>query len=168
MLQSTLNTSSLALLKYLKDVRDVAEAILLAYERPEAEGRYLCTAYAIRARILVEKLKSMFPSYNYPKRSSVQVDQWMLDCYWFGAGLLLVLDCWKKDVVVKFLCCTLYVNWAGKKGSWLIFLQDARITELEARKKAEFEEMEAQQKPSDEVIETQVVYEANVALVGIL
>ncbi|KAM7518062.1 hypothetical protein LguiB_017024 [Lonicera macranthoides] len=80
MLQSTLNSSSLALLKYMKDaidpvkdedrpcvdVRDVADAILLAYEKPEAEGRYLCTAYEIRARILVEKLKSMFPGYNYP------------------------------------------------------------------------------------------------------
>lgn len=50
------------------DVRDLAEAILLAYEKPEAEGRYICSSYVVRSSILVEKLKSMFPDYNYPKR----------------------------------------------------------------------------------------------------
>ncbi|KAA8536243.1 hypothetical protein F0562_028721 [Nyssa sinensis] len=85
MLQSTLNASSLLLLNYLKDgkdsvqddrnnpivdVRDVAEALLLAYEKPEAEGRYICSSYMIRARALVEKLKTLFPNYNYPKNFS--------------------------------------------------------------------------------------------------
>ncbi|KAH7566975.1 hypothetical protein JRO89_XS07G0002500 [Xanthoceras sorbifolium] len=81
LLQSTVNTSSLILIKLLTgvyeslenklrrivDVRDVAEALLLAYEKPEAEGRYICTAHAIRARDLVDKLKSIYPDYNYPK-----------------------------------------------------------------------------------------------------
>ncbi|KAK3014336.1 hypothetical protein RJ639_008929 [Escallonia herrerae] len=81
MLQSTLNTSSLFLLNYMKDkgntvedkdygivdVRDTAEAILLAYENPEAEGRYICSSYVVRTRDLVEKLKRMFPNYNYPQ-----------------------------------------------------------------------------------------------------
>ncbi|CAK9178277.1 unnamed protein product [Ilex paraguariensis] len=80
LLQSTLNASSLFLLRCMKDasdtmedsycpvvdVRDVAEAILLAYENPEAEGRYICSSYDVRTQFLVEKLKSMFPSYNYP------------------------------------------------------------------------------------------------------
>ncbi|KAK4853950.1 hypothetical protein QYF36_016821 [Acer negundo] len=49
------------------DVRDVADAVLLAYEKPEAEGRYLCIAYAMGIRDLVDKMKSLYPNYNYPK-----------------------------------------------------------------------------------------------------
>ncbi|KAL9450583.1 hypothetical protein AB3S75_012334 [Citrus x aurantiifolia] len=80
LLQSKVNSSSLVLIKLLKgyeslenrlrmivDVRDVAEALLLAYEKAEAEGRYICTAHLIRARDLVDKLKSLCPNYNYPK-----------------------------------------------------------------------------------------------------
>ncbi|GAU35705.1 hypothetical protein TSUD_258800 [Trifolium subterraneum] len=81
-LQSTTNASSLFLIDLLKgcdtlenehrrinrivDVRDVADAILLAYENHEAEGRYICTSHAITDRDLVEKLKSIFPNYKYP------------------------------------------------------------------------------------------------------
>lgn len=50
------------------DVRDVAEAVLLAYEKPEAEGRYICSAYHIKMQALIDKLKSMYPNYNYPKK----------------------------------------------------------------------------------------------------
>lgn len=81
LLQPTVNSSSLVLIKLLRegydslenrlrmivDVRDVAEALLLAYEKAEAEGRYICTAHMIRARDLVDKLRSLYPSYNYPK-----------------------------------------------------------------------------------------------------
>ncbi|RVW50941.1 Cinnamoyl-CoA reductase 1 [Vitis vinifera] len=81
-LQSTINASSLVLIKILKegyetlenkfrmivDVRDVAEALLITYEKPEAEGRYICTAHMIKARDLVEKLRSIYPNYNYPKK----------------------------------------------------------------------------------------------------
>lgn len=35
------------------DVRDVAEALLLAYEKPEAKGRYICTSYVLRMQDLV-------------------------------------------------------------------------------------------------------------------
>ncbi|KAF7137317.1 hypothetical protein RHSIM_Rhsim07G0257800 [Rhododendron simsii] len=80
-LQSSLNFSSSLLLSYLKgeintmncrvqqlvDVRDFAEALLLLYEKPEAEGRYICSSYTIRPEVLVEKLKAMFPHYNYPE-----------------------------------------------------------------------------------------------------
>ncbi|KAL6279098.1 hypothetical protein ACE6H2_015979 [Prunus campanulata] len=77
-LQSTVNTSTLVLIKLLKeglenkvqmivDVRDVAQAVLLAYEKPEAEGRYMCTAHHMKARDLVEELRSVYPDYNYPK-----------------------------------------------------------------------------------------------------
>lgn len=81
MLQRTVNASSLVILRLLKDgceslenklryivdVRDVAEAILLAYENPEAEGRYICMAYTIKAKDVVDLLKSIYPNYNYPK-----------------------------------------------------------------------------------------------------
>lgn len=50
------------------DVRDVAEALLLAYEKPEAEGRYICSAHAVWTKDLVEKLRSIYPSFNYPKK----------------------------------------------------------------------------------------------------
>ncbi|XP_012446982.1 cinnamoyl-CoA reductase 1 [Gossypium raimondii] len=81
LLQSTINASSKVLINLLKegydtlenklrkivDVRDVAQALLLVYEKPAAEGRYICTAHTIKARDLVDKLRSMFPQYNYPK-----------------------------------------------------------------------------------------------------
>ncbi|KAL9447439.1 hypothetical protein AB3S75_014999 [Citrus x aurantiifolia] len=92
LLQSKVNTSSLVLIKLLKegyeslenklrmivDVRDVAEALLLAYEKAEAEGRYICTAHMIRARELVDKLKSLYPNYNYPKSFTEKEDEVML------------------------------------------------------------------------------------------
>ncbi|KAK4269445.1 hypothetical protein QN277_022602 [Acacia crassicarpa] len=77
---STVNASSLILLKLFKgleslenkqrwvvDVRDVADAILMAYEKPEAEGRYLCTSHSIMTDDLVEKLRRIYPNYSYPK-----------------------------------------------------------------------------------------------------
>ncbi|KAJ8422978.1 hypothetical protein Cgig2_021872 [Carnegiea gigantea] len=81
LMYSVVNSSNLVLIKLLKeryesaenklrmivDVRDVAEALRLVYERPEAEGRYICTAHQIRVRELVDKLKSIYPNYNYPK-----------------------------------------------------------------------------------------------------
>ncbi|KAI3878581.1 hypothetical protein MKX03_008043 [Papaver bracteatum] len=73
MLQSSMNASSLFLIKILKDgieemannqrgivdVRDVAEAVLLAYEKPEAEGRYICSAYRVRMQELIDQLKTI-------------------------------------------------------------------------------------------------------------
>ena len=55
-------------LRMIVDVRDVAEALLLAYEKPEAEGRYICTAHAIKAKDMVDKLRSIYPHYNYPNK----------------------------------------------------------------------------------------------------
>ena len=54
--------------RVIVDVRDVAQAVLLAYEKPETEGRYICTTYTIRVRDLVDKMKILYPNYNYPKR----------------------------------------------------------------------------------------------------
>lgn len=81
LLQPTMNSSSLYLLSYLKDgletldsgtrsfvdVRDTAKALLLVYEKDEAEGRYICSSHDITTQNLAEKLKAMYPHYNYPK-----------------------------------------------------------------------------------------------------
>ncbi|KAI3745733.1 hypothetical protein L6452_08139 [Arctium lappa] len=85
MLQSTINSTSLLLLSYMKeegrtggvtsdnserplvDVRDLSEAILLVYENPESEGRYICSTCSLRTQEFVAKMESMFPGYNYPK-----------------------------------------------------------------------------------------------------
>ncbi|CAI0426164.1 unnamed protein product [Linum tenue] len=80
-LQPTANASSLLLAKLLKeghdlednrhhrivDVRDVAEALVLVYEKPEAQGRYICTSHSVHVKDIVDILKDEYPSYNYPK-----------------------------------------------------------------------------------------------------
>ncbi|KAJ0851842.1 putative NAD(P)-binding domain superfamily [Helianthus annuus] len=84
MLQSTINATSLLLLSYIKgegrsvidtmenlkrpytDVRDLSEAILLLYENPESNGRYVCSAYSLGTKEVVAKMQSLFPGYNYP------------------------------------------------------------------------------------------------------
>ncbi|XP_056177400.1 cinnamoyl-CoA reductase 1-like isoform X2 [Syzygium oleosum] len=97
LLQSRVNASSLVLVKlmegtYLRlvndgddsmpnklrnlvDVRDVAAAVLLGYENLEAEGRYVCTAHAIKTRDLVVKLRSSYPNYSYPQNETDEEDR---------------------------------------------------------------------------------------------
>ncbi|CAH9114350.1 unnamed protein product [Cuscuta europaea] len=84
MLQQTPNASSSVLISLLKegsetvqnktrmvvDVRDVAESLLLVYEKPEAEGRYICTAHTPSVLDMVEMLKEMYANYKYPKSFS--------------------------------------------------------------------------------------------------
>ncbi|XP_068306560.1 cinnamoyl-CoA reductase 1-like [Pyrus communis] len=49
------------------DVRDVAEAVILVYKKSEAGERYICTAYAIGIKDLVDNyLRVAYPNYNYP------------------------------------------------------------------------------------------------------
>jgi len=49
------------------DVRDVADALLLVYEKPEASGRYICAPQPIKFHDVMDMLKSMYPEYNYAK-----------------------------------------------------------------------------------------------------
>ncbi|KAI3724565.1 hypothetical protein L2E82_36346 [Cichorium intybus] len=85
MLQSTINTTSLLILSYMKDegrtirdtmenserpyvdVRDLSEAILLLYENPKSKGRYICSQYSLRTKEFIAKMASFFPGYSYPK-----------------------------------------------------------------------------------------------------
>ncbi|CAL5020156.1 unnamed protein product [Urochloa decumbens] len=77
MLQQTLNFSSNHVARYLMgtkrsypnavaayvDVRDVARAHVLAYERPGASGRYLCIGTVLHRAQLVAMLRELFPQY---------------------------------------------------------------------------------------------------------
>ncbi|KAG0515158.1 hypothetical protein BDA96_10G255200 [Sorghum bicolor] len=81
LMQSILNASSKILLNYFKgdretienrlrnivDVRDVADALLLAYEKPEASGRYICSSQPIKVSDMINILKTLYPTYPYPK-----------------------------------------------------------------------------------------------------
>ena len=49
------------------DVRDVADALLLIYEKPESSGRYICAPNYISTKALLELLKKTYPDYNYVK-----------------------------------------------------------------------------------------------------
>ncbi|XXG45447.1 hypothetical protein AAC387_Pa02g0530 [Persea americana] len=87
LLQPTMNTSTQLFIDLFKgrfetvengiwtivDVRDVAEALLLVYEKKEASGRYICAPHPVQIHSLVEKLKSKYPDYNYPK-NYIEVD----------------------------------------------------------------------------------------------
>ncbi|XXG46314.1 hypothetical protein AAC387_Pa02g1188 [Persea americana] len=88
MLQPSINSSSTCLIILLQgkfetvknknnvfvDVRDVAETLLLVYEKQEASGRYSCGAHHFRFGNLTDKLQAMYPNYNYPK-NFVEVDE---------------------------------------------------------------------------------------------
>ncbi|KAJ1259968.1 hypothetical protein BS78_10G196100 [Paspalum vaginatum] len=79
--QSTVNASSKILINYFRgeretvenklrnlvDVRDVADALLLAYEKPEASGRYICSSHTIKVSDMINILKTLYPTYPYPK-----------------------------------------------------------------------------------------------------
>lgn len=81
LLQSNVNFSSSVLINFLKgspdvvenyrgghfvDVRDVADALLLVYEKPDASGRYICSLNFIKTAEMIDMLKKMFPTFNYP------------------------------------------------------------------------------------------------------
>jgi len=47
------------------DVRDVADALLLLYEKNQSSGRYICSPNRVCTRDLVDLLKKMYPEYDY-------------------------------------------------------------------------------------------------------
>uniref|UniRef100_A0ACD5YEC1 Uncharacterized protein n=1 Tax=Avena sativa TaxID=4498 RepID=A0ACD5YEC1_AVESA len=62
------------MLLHIVDVRDVAEALLLAYEKPESSGRYISAPNYIKTKAILELLKKTYPNYNYVK-CKANVDQ---------------------------------------------------------------------------------------------
>ncbi|KAG1359017.1 tetraketide alpha-pyrone reductase 1-like [Cocos nucifera] len=101
LLQPTASASSLFLIYAIKggpepmknslwnvvDVRDVADALLLAYETPVASGRYLCAPHPISTRDLVDLLEGMHPNYGYQKKPLEETLHDAVECY-REAGLL--------------------------------------------------------------------------------
>lgn len=63
--------------RHVVDVRDVGEALILVYEKAEAEGRYICTSRLTSYRELVEILRKHYPNYKYPKRWSCYLCWWL-------------------------------------------------------------------------------------------
>ena len=49
------------------DVRDVADALLLVYEKVESSGRHICASDRISTKDMVNLLKKVYPNYNYVK-----------------------------------------------------------------------------------------------------
>nr|CAK18781.2 cinnamoyl CoA reductase [Leucaena leucocephala] len=84
LLQSTINASTIHILKYLAGsaktlcnatqayvhVKDVALAHVLVYETPSASGRYLCSESSLHRGELVEILAKYFPEYPIPTKCS--------------------------------------------------------------------------------------------------
>jgi len=53
------------MLWHIVDVRDVADALLLVYEKAESSGRYLCAPDRVSTKDMLNILKSICPDYNY-------------------------------------------------------------------------------------------------------
>ncbi|KAB2611543.1 cinnamoyl-CoA reductase 1-like [Pyrus ussuriensis x Pyrus communis] len=82
LLQSTVNASTIHILKYLTGstqtyansiqgyvhVRDVALAHILVYETPSASGRYICAKSVLHRGDVVEILAKFFPKYPIPNK----------------------------------------------------------------------------------------------------
>jgi cinnamoyl-CoA reductase len=82
LLQSTVNASTIHILKYLNgsaktyvnatqsyvSVKDVALAHLLVYETNSASGRYICSDTSLHRGEVVEILAKYFPEYPLPTK----------------------------------------------------------------------------------------------------
>lgn len=82
LLQSTINASTVHILKYLTGsaktyansvqayvhVQNVAQAHILVYEAPAANGRYLCAESVLHRGDVVDILAELFPDYPIPTK----------------------------------------------------------------------------------------------------
>ncbi|WVZ79358.1 hypothetical protein U9M48_026945 [Paspalum notatum var. saurae] len=93
LLQSTVNASSSVIVDFLTgdnevklklrnfvDVRDVADALLLVYETPEASGRYICHAHARQVSDVIGMLKSWYPAYKCATKLVQVSDEPLFSC----------------------------------------------------------------------------------------
>ncbi|TVU10050.1 hypothetical protein EJB05_43555, partial [Eragrostis curvula] len=56
---------------HIVDVRDVADALLLVYESPQASGRHICAPHVISVRELLDLLKSKYPAYRCISKEAI-------------------------------------------------------------------------------------------------
>jgi nucleoside-diphosphate-sugar epimerase len=49
----------------LVDVRDVADALLLLYNKAGSSERYICSLDQLDLKDLLAMIKNMYPNYNY-------------------------------------------------------------------------------------------------------
>ncbi|KAJ8512708.1 hypothetical protein OPV22_003142 [Ensete ventricosum] len=94
LLQSNINASSLFLINllkgvrptvenkvlYLVDIRDVADALLLVYEEPNASGRHICAPHLVKMQDLVDMLKNLYPHHKYPEILTEEEEEEEEDC----------------------------------------------------------------------------------------
>jgi nucleoside-diphosphate-sugar epimerase len=52
----------------LVDVRDVANAHILAFEKPSASGRYCLVGRVIHCSEVIKMLRELFPDLNLPEK----------------------------------------------------------------------------------------------------
>ncbi|KAJ8512716.1 hypothetical protein OPV22_003150 [Ensete ventricosum] len=65
---------------YLVDVRDVADALLLVYEEPNASGRHICAPHLVKMQDLVDMLKNLYPHHKYPEILTEEEEEEEEDC----------------------------------------------------------------------------------------
>ncbi|XP_073002684.1 cinnamoyl-CoA reductase 1-like [Typha latifolia] len=123
LLQSTINSSSLLLINLMKgnsepvenrvwiyvDVRDVADALLLLYEKPEASGRYICAPHLMKNYDLINMLRSLYPKNNYPK-NFVEVNE---DVNQMSSEKLKMLGWNHRTLEESLIDCMEYYQAAG-------------------------------------------------------
>nr|CAB3453809.1 unnamed protein product [Digitaria exilis] len=67
---------------HIVDVRDVADALLLLYEKTESSGRYICSPNHIRTKDLVALLKKMYPKIVDVDEKASLTCQKLMDLGW--------------------------------------------------------------------------------------
>ncbi|EAZ45213.1 hypothetical protein OsJ_29858 [Oryza sativa Japonica Group] len=91
---------------HIVDVRDVADALLLLYEKPESSGRYICSSDHICTRDLVNLLK-MYPNIPDVEHKASLTSQKLMSLGWAPRRLEETLsdsvDCYENAGILKIL-----------------------------------------------------------------
>ena len=95
------------MLLHIVDVRDVADALLLVYEKPESSGRYISAPNYITTKAMLELLRKARPNYNYVKwwvsyHAFLVCSKWHFlfperSCFFFIVWTTLFVFCSKTD-----------------------------------------------------------------------
>uniref|UniRef100_A0A0E0B4R0 NAD-dependent epimerase/dehydratase domain-containing protein n=1 Tax=Oryza glumipatula TaxID=40148 RepID=A0A0E0B4R0_9ORYZ len=92
---------------HIVDVRDVADALLLLYEKPESSGRYVCSSDHICTRDLVNLLKKMYPNIPDVEHKASLTSQKLMSLGWAPRRLEETLsdsvDCYENAGILKIL-----------------------------------------------------------------